>query len=413
LALKHLLSRKRHTFLIFLGIALGSMTYVFISGVQLGFREFIVAQLVNNDAHVKVQGREEEITPKSMREALYTVAGDGEVLIDWLVLPSGKRNSDQIINPYGWISRFTQDPTVQGFSPQLITQAIATRGSVRLAASLVGVIPERHLQTTDLARYTIEGDWRDVARGGRHLMAGDGFMNKIGAQTGDTVWLSVGNQSAQPFQIAGRFKLGVQQVDDTTLYGSLNDVQQLNQTPGHISTIALRLYDVTQARDFAARYRSTSDDRIQSWDEINANFLSLFKIQDLTRYLITGGIFCIAAFGIYNVLSIVVNQKRREIAILRALGFTPQDILKLFLQQGIILGTLGGVFGLFLGYGLCVFLANLDIDVMGRKGLTVSFNPSIYYIGFAMAMISSLLAGYLPARAASKLAPIEIIRMDS
>jgi lipoprotein-releasing system permease protein len=415
LALRHLTSRKKQTFLIFLGIALGTMTYVFIAGMQLGFREFIVAQLVNNNGHIVVSAREEVITPESMREELEGTEEEQKRprLLKWVVEPSGKRNDDRIENAQGWLNRFEKEPEVFAASAMYSTQVIIRRSSTKLAANLVGVHPDNHIKVTDYANSSSPGAWNQLQQGARRLIVGTGALKKLGAVLGDTLLISVGENVAQPFKVTGSFELGVQQVDDSTFFAHVVDVQQLAHASGRISTISVRLLDATLATALADRLGTLSVDKVQSWEQINANFFSLFKMQDLFRYFITGGILLIAAFGIYNVLSIVVTQKRREIAILRALGFPPRDILSLFLQQGLILGLSGAVAGLILGYLFCYTLAHIDFQIMGRRALTISFSSEIYVQGFVMALISSLLASYLPARMASRLSPIDIIRMDS
>jgi lipoprotein-releasing system permease protein len=182
---------------------------------------------------------------------------------------------------------------------------------------------------------------------------------------------------------------------------------------GRISQIAVKLFDVAAAQSVATELGQSSTDRVQSWDQANANFLQIFTIQDIFRAFITFGILIVVAFGIYNVLTIIVNQKKREIAILQSLGFPPRTILQLFFYQAAILGVVGSVLGLVVGYGVCVWLVNLDLNMMGRRGFLVSFDSQIYWTGFFISTLSCVVAGLLPARAASKLTPIEIIRMDS
>jgi lipoprotein-releasing system permease protein len=237
-------------------------------------------------------------------------------------------------------------------------------------------------------------------------------LEKIGGRVGGSIQLATGGQAPRPFKVVGTFRLGVQQLDDAFIYAALRDVQQLNGTPGRISQIAIRLLDVADARARAEVWARGSLDKVQSWDQANANFLQIFKIQDIFRIFITFGILLVAAFGIYNVLSIIVNQKKREIAILRALGYPPRDILNLFLIQGSILGGLGGIVGLIFGFGICYFLTTLEFDFGSRRGLTVSFDPSIYVQGFFMSFIASIIASVIPAREASRMTPIDIIRQE-
>jgi lipoprotein-releasing system permease protein len=409
LAIRHLLARKKQTLAIFFGISLGTLVYVFIAGIQLGFQQFIIEQLVENDAHLKVTAHEEVISEETMNPVFYP---DHPGVIHWLSPPSGKRNQDHLLYPQGWFLRLTASPQVYAYSEQLSVQVFAKRGTTQVNASLIGVNPLKQSQVTVIDRYMLDGKFKDIGYSGSKIIVGDAFLKKIGAQSGETIMLTAGVTNPRPFKIVGVYSLGVQQVDETVIYGALLDVQQLKGTPGRISQIAVKLTDVTEARSFAEELSHFGYDKVESWDQINASFLQVFKVQDIFRTFITVGILVVAAFGIYNVLSILVNQKRREIAILRSLGYTPRDILELFLSQGFILGISGAIVGLFLGFLACKFVQNLDIDIMGKRGFVISYAPAIYIQGLLMALISSLIASYLPAQQASRMTPIDIIRMD-
>lgn len=409
LAIRHLLSRKKQTILIFSGIALGTLVYVFIAGLQLGFREFIVEQLVDNDAYVKITAHEEEISEETLTPAFY---GKNRPLVSWVVPPFGLRDEAHILYPQGWFERLGKEPEVLAFSEQLVVNAIASRGGAKETIQLMGVIPEKQAAVTIIKQYMMSGNFLAIGHSGNRVVAGTGFLKNIGARLNDTIFLSAGAQNPVPFKVVGSFELGVKQMDDSFVFAALRDVQQLNRTPGRISQIAVRLADVTMARDFAESLNNITRDKVESWDQANAQFLQIFRIQDMFRYFITIGILVVAAFGIYNVLSIIVNQKRREIAILRSLGYPPKDILNLFLIQGLMLGTAGAVVGLILGFLLGYYLANLEFKFMGQRGFIMSYDPMIYISGFFMAVLSSLVASILPARAASRLTPIDIIRME-
>ncbi|PIS10857.1 MAG: permease [Bdellovibrio sp. CG10_big_fil_rev_8_21_14_0_10_47_8] len=408
LAFRHLISRKKQTFFILLGVTLGTMVYIFVSGMQLGLREFIIEQLVENDAHLKVSGREEWIEPPAMAEALF---GPNKV-VSWFVPPAGKRDEERILYPQGWIERLRRTPDVAAYSEQMVIQVIAAKGAVKSNATLVGVVPDRQRQVTIIEKYITDGRYTDIGQSGNRVVVGDGLLKKMGGRLGDTLLIGGTGSKPTPFKVAAVFHLGVQQFDDNFIYGALRDVQQLNGTPGRITHIAVRLYDVTQAASLANYLSVGAADKVQSWDQANQSFLQLFQIQDLFRIMITVGILVIAAFGIYNVLTIIVNQKRREIAILRSLGYTPREIMSLFLIQGLAIGVVGAFFGLGFGYGACRWLGIWGENFSGHFKLTISYEPSIYVTAFAMATLSSLVAGLIPAVAAGRMTPIDIIRQE-
>jgi lipoprotein-releasing system permease protein len=157
-------------------------------------------------------------------------------------------------------------------------------------------------------------------------------------------------------------------------------------------------------------------EKVQSWDQSNEGIMSIFTTQDIVRNSMTLSILVVAGFGIYNILSLAVTHKRREIAILRSMGFEPYDISALFLTQGLILGLIGGVVGCFLGltasYGMSLIRVS-EARGLGTGQLMISFNYMIYVKAFILALASSSFASYFPARSAGLLEPIDIIRSEN
>lgn len=408
LAIRHLLSRKRQTLLILFGISLGTMIYVGIAGIQLGFRSFIVAKLINNNAHISISGREEDVTPQSLAWMFAPKS-----LVHWIVPPSGKRDEARVLYPQGWFVRLDAHPSVIAYAPQFTAQALFRQGSIRVAGQIVGINVEKQLKVTDLKSDIIEGNIESISTGGKRIVLGSGLAKKLGARYGQTVLVSSANQEPQPFKIVGIYHSGVQQIDDAISYGSISDIQQLAGTPSRITSIGVKLADVEEAKTLAEQWSLTGQDKVQSWDQANASILQVFQIQDIVRNFITWTVLIVAAFGIYNVLTIIINQKKREIAILRAIGFSPRQIERLFLLQGAILGIAGAFTGLVLGYFLCRAVEQIKLEGAGFERLMVSYDPTIYLYGLLSAVVAAIVAGYLPARTARHMTPVEIIRAEA
>jgi lipoprotein-releasing system permease protein len=408
LAIRHLLSQRKQTTLILLGISLGTMVYVSIAGIQFGFREFIIETLIDSDAHVKITGREEIISAQEL-DPYFGKPGE---YTRWVVAPSGRRDEARILYPQGWFSRLENLPGVVAYAPQFQVQAILHRGNVKYATNLIGIHTEKQLEVTDLAKNMREGRLQSIGRSGNRIVLGSGLATKLGARKDETVLVSSG-ADAVPFKIAGIYHSGIQQLDDVIAYAAILDVQQVAKTPGRVTTIAVRLDDVDRATEISDELKVASLDKVQSWSEANSSLLEMFKVQDFVRIFITVTVMLVAAFGIYNVLTIIINQKKREIAILRALGFSPSEVERLFLSQGAILGILGSTIGLILGFLLCFGLGQMKFNVPGFEKFLISYDLSIYAWGMGMATVSSVVAGFLPARAAKKMTPIDIIRAGS
>ncbi len=409
LALRQLLSKKNQTILTLMGIILGTAAYVAISGMMLGFQNFIIDQLVNNDSHVRIKAREEVLSAQTLNEAFF----DDSTLIHWVRPPSGKKDNSYILAPLSWIERLESDPDVFAVSAQMVAQGIATIGGNAQGVRIIGSIPEKQRRVSNIESYMLNGKFTDIGNSGNRIIVGADFAKNIGVAMNETILLTVGKGEAQPFKIVGLFQLGVKTLDESTLFASLSDVQNLNQTPSRITDIAIRLFDVSKASELSLNWNLLGQEKVQSWDQANEGIMSVFKTQDITRNAMTISILIVAGFGIYNILSLAVTHRRREIAILRSIGFEPQDIVKLFFIQGLILGLIGGVLGALVGYAATYGMSQIEVSgnrSLGGSRMMVSYDFWIYVKAFSLAVFCSCFAGYLPSRSAGKLEPIDIIR---
>lgn len=412
LAIRHLLSRKKQTSLTLLGIVLGTAAYIAISGIMIGFQTFIVDQLVNNDSHVRISAREELLTETSLNEAFFGKA----TLIKWLKPPSGRKDHPYILSPWAWMDRLENDENVVAAAPQLIVQAIAGYGKITTGVSIVGTDVEKQKGVSTIEKFMIDGKFSDIGATGNRIAVGEAFLKKVGAAKGESIFLTVGKSGPQPFRIISVFNLGVKVFDEGRIFAALSDVQKLNETPSRISDIAIRLTDYTKAGEIALNYNLIGQEKVQSWDQANEGVMSVFKTQDIVRNTMTVSILIVAGFGIYNILSLAVTHKRREIAILRSMGFEPHDISNLFLIQGVILGIIGGIIGLALGLGIVFGISKIEISAdrgLGDNHMMISYDYIIYLKSFLLAFLSSAFASYFPARTAGRLEPIEIIRGEN
>jgi lipoprotein-releasing system permease protein len=281
---------------------------------------------------------------------------------------------------------------------------------------MIGSKPELETKVTNITQYMTEGTFEAIGETGNRLAVGSGLLERLGARVGETLLVSSSSGALVPFKIVASFNLGIPGIDNGTAFGSILDVQKLEKSANRVSDIGVKLNDVSRAEPLAQNWKQFASDKIQSWEEANEGTLSVFTIQTITRNFMTISIVVVAAFGIYNILSIMVTQKRKEIAILRALGFGRKEIVNLFLYQGLILGVLGGVLGLVLGYLICLYMSTLTVGsgrTMGSTGkMLVAFDYMIYVNAIVIAFLSSLVSSFLPAYGAGKLTPIEIIRSE-
>ncbi|MBY0515879.1 MAG: ABC transporter permease [Bacteriovoracaceae bacterium] len=408
LSLRYLLARKKQSLLIIVGIMIGTAAYVGISGMMLGFQTVLLDQLVNNDAHIRISAREDLLTSETMGS--FPTASH----VFWDIPPSGMKDSAKIEYPIGWYQKLNNDPQVLAYSPQVNLNVIFRRGTLSRSGRLIGSDPRLQERVTNIQKYMVIGKFSDMGQTGSRIIIGKALMESLGARPSETLFLTSGSGAPKPFKIVAIFSTGVRNIDESTAFTSLSDAQNLRGSGSEITDIAVKVEDPYNVSEITSSWKLSSREKILSWQEISASILSVFKTQDIVRNSMTISIIVVAGFGIYNILSILVTQKRRDIAILRSMGYLPKDIVSVFFNQGIILGLIGGLVGLFVGHLICRFVGTIEI-APGRMGsdsghMTISYDVIIYVKAFAIAMLSSVFSSIWPSLEAKKLEPMDIIR---
>jgi lipoprotein-releasing system permease protein len=214
-------------------------------------------------------------------------------------------------------------------------------------------------------------------------------------------------------RIVGLLETGMMYLDESKAYSSLATVQKLmGVDKSYISDINLRLSDRELAFPLAQRLTRQFGYKALDWKTANAAFETGSGIRSIMALAVSITLLVVAGFGIYNILNMTIYEKMRDIAILKAMGFDGNDITGIFLSQAIIIGLLGGVAGLLLGLGLCSLISIVPFKggaMFSMDTLPINFHADTYILGIVFALLTTALAGWLPARKAARLDPVDII----
>jgi lipoprotein-releasing system permease protein len=209
-------------------------------------------------------------------------------------------------------------------------------------------------------------------------------------------------------------KTGITELDKTRAYTNIRNAQKLLMVDNdYFTDIPIRLKNIDDAENYARLLEKKFGLRALDWKEANANIFSVFKIQNMVTYLIITTILIVSGFGIFNILMMIIYEKLPDIAILKAIGYKNRDIVKIFLLESVFIGVTGGLLGLLLGFLMQKIVGSIKMNVKGFVTLEyLQFNSSLsfYLFAFFFALLVTAIAGYLPARKASKTDPIEILR---
>ncbi len=407
LALRQLISKKKQTLLILLGISFGTMLFISISGVMLGLRVYISDALLNNTSHILISGKENYVDTSKITELI----SNKDEILNWITPPIGKKDEAKINSYQGWVKVIQETPQVFGHTPRLSIPAIAIKGDFEVNMKIVGTIPIEQMKVSQIEDYVNSGSFKNLIGGGNKIILGDKLARDLGVLEGQTIKI-FNKDSFFTYKVVGTFKFGDDYIDGASAFANLNDVQMLNKTPGRISEIAVSLYNIDDADEIAQRWSILSEDDVKNWKDANKMFMEMIQMQDAVRFFVTFSVLLVAGFGVYNVLTIMINQKRHEIAILKSIGYGQEKILSLVLYQGLFLGITGGIIGMLLGLTLTTIIGNIDLGFqLGKSNhLLIDYSVSTYVLALIAATISSIVASFLPAYSASKMTPIDIIR---
>lgn len=203
-------------------------------------------------------------------------------------------------------------------------------------------------------------------------------------------------------------------VDNVRAYANISTVQKmLGKDASFLTDIHIKLWDNREAMDLANRWETTFGYTAEDWQKANSTYLTGVMIRNVMTWTVSIALLIVAGFGIYNIMSMTIMNKMKDIAILKAMGFSDKDVLRIFLTESMTLGFLGSLGGLFFGFLLSLALAQVPLDggdFFSLDKMPVRFDIRFYFIGVGFGLITPAFAGYLPALKAGKMDPIEILR---
>jgi lipoprotein-releasing system permease protein len=397
--------RRRQTIVSVSGVALGVAFFIAIAALMRGFQTYFVSQIIDVAPHITI--KDEKRRPPA--QAAEILVAEGAVQVH------GVKPRDRIrgIRASGDKLAILEAMDGVAAAPVLQGQALLRYGSRDVSAVITGIDPARHVRVSNIEKDMTAGRLEDLRSTANGIVIGEGLAFKLGVQMGDTISAVSPVGVALSMKVVGLFRTGIQQVDQSNGFALLKVNQVLQDRPNVVNQILLRLADVTRAEPLARQIEARFGERTESWEEQNQNILTVFVIQNAIMYSVTGAILLVAAFGIYNIISTVVFEKTRDIAILKSLGFTEGDIQRLFLVQGIIAGLLGAIAGCLLGALMVEALAQIRFDVntpAGNDRFILARDWRVYVAASIFAVLAAGIAAVIPARRASRLDPVQVVR---
>lgn len=410
IAKTHLLAKKRQTFVAMLGVTFGIGMYVLMIGFMTGFNEFLQDTLLSSTPDVRIYND----IKTDYSHMLVNDIIDSTKAIAVVHHPRPKDINPNLKNASEIMSDLKRDTRVASVAPQLATQVFYNNGPVQINGTLNGVNIIEEAKLSGLVDKMKTGKIENLLTQDNGILLGQGLANTLNVGIGDMVLLTSPKGTSMRFRVVGTFQFGMGAVDKIRSYVSLSKVQQLlGKDNQYITDIGLKLKDYSTskavAQELSAKYGYKCDD----WETSNSSAMASILIRNVMTIVVSLTLLLVAGFGIYNIMSMTIQNKLKDIAILKAQGFAGKDIRQIFLTESVIIGFLGATTGLMLGYALSTLVFNLPFpksDMIAITHYPVTFHWYHYAFGLGFGMVTTFFAGLIPAMNASKVDPVVILR---
>ncbi|MFO0662793.1 MAG: ABC transporter permease [Polyangiaceae bacterium] len=408
MAFRQLRARPGLTAVASLGVALGVLALVVTAALLWGAKLQFEAVILKVSPDVTVRD-EVEADSRSLWER---AEGSNAPMVE-LHHASPSNHTGRIKAPDEFMDALRAWPDVAAVAPVVSETVLLRFGTTTRPVELRGIRLAEEERVRPLSTLVLQGDWSSIGGNGHRAGIGSGMARQLGLSIGDAISVSSAAGISERLEVGAIFESRVVAIDDSRIYVDIRTAQRLFGEPDIIRQVSIRLHDPERADIVANQISKEFNYRARSWQAQNANFLSLLAVQRRIGSVIMAGVVILSAFGILAVQIMVVMQKRRDIAILRAVGFQRGDILRLFLAYGMFMAVVGGSVGAGAGKLIIVVIKNMRVHmegVMRGDSINVADVFPVYAVGVGFAVGAGLLASLLPAMSASRVEPVAVLR---
>ncbi|MDI3543249.1 MAG: lipoprotein-releasing system permease protein [Candidatus Atribacteria bacterium] len=398
MAWRFLITSRSQMLLVILGITVGVSIQIFLSSLISGLQADLIQQTVGDAPHIIIAP--EDRTPSSF------LLSQGNLVVPLLASPV--KEESKILSWQPIQKQLLQRQDIRVSSPLVEGSGIVQKEDLKKNVILKGVF----LNYADLIYKLKERTREGITQiGGNNILVGKELASDLRLNPGDTISIVMPSGKQGRFIVSGIFDLENKATNSSWIFMDLPTAQTLLDKEGAISIIEIQIDQVFQSENIAQKLKQEfTQYNIETWQTRNQQLLSALRSQSLSSYMIQFFVLLAVTLGIASVLVVSVTQKIREIGILKAIGTTNTGVSLIFLMQGAILGVFGSSLGVLSGF----LLIRLFQQVAQASGGAISFSIDVNLFSLLLiltiSIIASILAAISPARQATKLVPIEVIR---
>jgi lipoprotein-releasing system permease protein len=401
-------ARLKQTLVAAIGVTFSITMFVTLLGFMNGLNKMLDGLVLNRTPHIRFYN---EIKPNPDQPIDITKEFSNSINVIRSVRPSTSRlsihNSESIMNT------LEADPRVKGLSPKISAQVFFNVGTIDITGVVNGIDVDKEAELFSFQDYITTGNYEELKQT-NSIILGKGAADRMLADIGDVIQATSAQGNKIQLKVVGYYQSGLADYDNSNSFASIETVQKmLGEPASYITDIQVKLTDLDMAPALAKEYRDIFEIDADDIQTVNAQFETGTSIRTLISYAVGITLLVVSGFGIYNILNMMIYEKLDTIAILKAIGFNASDVKRIFISIALAIGIIGGAVGLMLGYFACLGIERIPFETEALptiKTFPVDFNVKYYLIGGIFSVVTTYFAGYFPARKASSVDPVDIIR---
>lgn len=404
-----LLARWRQSMVAAIGVTFSITMFIALLGFMNGLNDMLDGLVLNRTPHVRLFN---EIKPNPNQPVNLSPDFKNSHNFIHSVKSSGGRL--EIYNSGAIISSLKSDPRVLGIAPKITAPVLYNAGTINITGTVSGIDVVAESELFFFRDYVRTGNPLDLKNVANSIILGKGLAEKLLAEVGDIVLVTTAKGDQLPLKVVGFFQSGLAELDKVQSYASIATTQKLlDKSNNYITDLQIKLKDMTQAPAVAKEYAQLYQCDAEDIQTANAQFETGSFIRSLISYMVGITLLVVAGFGIYNILNMMIYDKIDTIAILKATGFSGGDVRKIFIGIALSIGLVGGSVGLLFGFLLSLLIDQIPFVTAALptiKTYPVNYDLFYYGIGIVFSLVTTYFAGYFPAKKASRIDPVIIIR---
>ena len=400
IAKKYIFSNKKLTTVAVMGVLLGMSVYIFMNSLLVGFDRSSNTSIFRSTSHIRVY-KDDEIS-----KVLVNDPKDHYIIVNPKVIP----NNNTIINPDKIQSIILAQKDVVVVTPQVNSNVFYNNGKSQISGLSVGIKPDEANLMYDIKSFMVEGNFDLLKSKPNGIVIGSGISEKMNLSVNDNINLTSSKGINRTFKIVGIFKTNNSVTDKSKSYINIAASQQLlKQGNSYITDINVNIKNPEKAEEIAKKISDLTGYKAEGWKQANETLMATNKMRKMIITFVSLTILLVAGFGIYNILNMTVSQKINDIAILKAMGFKGKDVIRIFVTQAVTIGLMGVIAGVIMATILITLLKRVYLG--GDIGyFPVDYEPTKFAQGVVIGLIITFFAGYIPAKKAAKIDPVDIFR---